>query len=50
MTSGYAGTTAERSVVDALAAPVMGVSADDVPDVASLLFGPLARGTEVTLR
>jgi phospholipid/cholesterol/gamma-HCH transport system substrate-binding protein len=50
LTSGYAGTRAERSVVDAVAAPVMGVPADDVPDVASLLFGPIARGTEVSLR
>ncbi|MGZ4475161.1 MAG: MCE family protein, partial [Nocardioides sp.] len=50
MTSGFAGTAAEQSVVDALAAPAMGVSADDVPDVAALLFGPLARGTEVSLR
>jgi len=50
MSSGFAGTAAERSVVDAIAAPVMGVSADHVPDVASLLFAPIARGTEVTLR
>jgi phospholipid/cholesterol/gamma-HCH transport system substrate-binding protein len=50
VTSGYAGTAAEQSVVDAVAAPVMGVSSDEVPDVATLLFGPLARGTEVNLR
>jgi phospholipid/cholesterol/gamma-HCH transport system substrate-binding protein len=50
MTSGFAGTRSERDVVNALAAPVMGVSADDVPDLASLLFGPLARGSEVTVR
>jgi len=50
VTSGYSGTAAERSVVDAFAAPVMGVPTDDVPDVASLLFGPLARGTEVSVR
>ncbi len=50
LTSGFAGTAAERSVVNAIAAPAMGVAVDDVPDVASLLFGPLARGTEVTLR
>ena len=50
LTSGYAGTAAERSVVDSIAAPVMGVSVDSVPDVATLLFGPLARGTEVSLR
>ena len=50
LTSGWAGTAAERSVVDAIAAPVMGVSVDSVPDVATLLFGPLARGTEVSHR
>ncbi|MGH3333538.1 MAG: MCE family protein [Nocardioidaceae bacterium] len=50
LTSGFAGTTAEQSVVNAIAAPVMGVPSDEVPDVATLLFGPLARGTEVSLR
>ncbi|GAB2759587.1 MCE family protein [Nocardioides pakistanensis] len=50
LTSGYAGTAAERSVVDAIASPVMGVPVDGVPDVATLLFGPLARGSEVSLR
>ena len=50
LTSGLAGTAAERSVVNAIASPVMGVPTDAVPDVATLLFGPLARGTEVTLR
>jgi hypothetical protein len=33
--------------VDALVAPQMGVAADDVPDLATLLFGPMARGTAV---
>jgi phospholipid/cholesterol/gamma-HCH transport system substrate-binding protein len=50
LTSGYAGTSAERSVVDAVVAPAMSVPLDRVPDVASLLFGPLARGAEVSLR
>ena len=50
MTSGYAGTASERSVVNSIAAPAMGVSVDEVPDVATLLFGPLARGTEVSVR
>jgi phospholipid/cholesterol/gamma-HCH transport system substrate-binding protein len=50
LTSGYSGTAAERRVVDAIAAPVMGVPVDGVPDVATLLFGPLARGAEVSLR
>jgi phospholipid/cholesterol/gamma-HCH transport system substrate-binding protein len=50
VTSGFAGTGAERAVVNAVAAPVLGVPADRVPDVASLLFGPIARGTEVSVR
>jgi phospholipid/cholesterol/gamma-HCH transport system substrate-binding protein len=50
LTSGYSGTAAERAVVDTIAAPVMGVPVDGVPDVATLLFGPLARGAEVSVR
>jgi phospholipid/cholesterol/gamma-HCH transport system substrate-binding protein len=50
LTSGYAGTAAERGVVNSVASPVLGVPRTEVPDVASLLFGPLARGTEVELR
>ena len=50
LSSGFAGTAAERSVVNAIAAPAMGVPTDEVPDLATLLFGPLARGTEVSLR
>ena len=36
-----------RAAVDAAAAPLLGVSAGEVPDLVSLLFGPLARGTTV---
>jgi phospholipid/cholesterol/gamma-HCH transport system substrate-binding protein len=50
LTSGYAGTRAEQRLVNALAGPVLGVPADDVPDVGTLLFGPLARGSEVSVR
>jgi phospholipid/cholesterol/gamma-HCH transport system substrate-binding protein len=50
LSSGYAGTGAERTVVDGLAGPVLGVPSSQVPDVASLLFGPLARGSEVSVR
>jgi phospholipid/cholesterol/gamma-HCH transport system substrate-binding protein len=48
--SGLAGTGAERTVVNAVAGPALGVRPGQVPDVASLLFGPMARGTEVSLR
>ena len=40
----------ERAVMSSVLAPVMGVSPQDVPDLAFLLFGPVARGTEVGLR
>jgi hypothetical protein len=46
--SGRSGTAAEQRVVDALVAPQMGVPAAEVPDLATLLFGPMARGTAVT--
>ena len=42
------GTAQEKAVVVPLAAPVLGISADKVPDVTTLLFGPLARGEEVS--
>ncbi|MFI9804840.1 MCE family protein [Streptomyces sp. NPDC052301] len=41
-------TRAEQRAVGSLVAPVMGVPADRVPPVATLLFGPLARGTAVS--
>ena len=46
-TSGHSGSAEEQRVVDALVAPQMGRPADDVPDLATLLFGPMARGTAV---
>jgi phospholipid/cholesterol/gamma-HCH transport system substrate-binding protein len=49
-TSGFAGTASERVVVDSVAGPVMGVASSRVPDVAALLFAPLARGSEVAVR
>jgi hypothetical protein len=39
----------QRSMVDAVVAPLMGVPMDEVPDLAQLLFGPVARGTVVGL-
>jgi phospholipid/cholesterol/gamma-HCH transport system substrate-binding protein len=50
VTSGYAGSASERTIVNAFAAPVMGVPENDVPDLASLLFAPIARGAEVSVR
>ncbi|MFC8919179.1 MCE family protein [Streptomyces sp. NPDC057116] len=42
-------TAAEQRAVNSLVAPVMGVPADEVPAVATLLFGPMARGTAVSV-
>jgi virulence factor Mce-like protein len=42
-------TEAEQRAVGSLVAPVMGVPADEVPPVATLLFGPMARGTAVSV-
>ena len=44
-----AGPRAQRAVMGSVLAPVLGVGADQVPDLAYLLFGPLARGTQVGL-
>jgi phospholipid/cholesterol/gamma-HCH transport system substrate-binding protein len=46
---GYAGTAAEQQLVDLVLGPAMGRPAEDVPEVATLLFGPMARGTAVKL-
>ncbi len=37
----------QRQALNAVVAPVMGVAFGDVPDIAALLFGPMARGTTV---
>ena len=44
VTNGWAGTSAEQHVVDALAAPVLQVPAEQVPDVATLLLGRWCAG------
>ncbi len=46
---GSAATAEERAFVQPLLAPVMGLPAGDVPDIATLLFGPMARGAVVGL-
>lgn len=45
--SGFAGTEAEQAVVNSLLAAQSGKPADEIPAVATLLYGPLVRGTEV---
>jgi len=44
---GYAGTAEERALLAPIVAGVTGTPADQVPDVADLLWGPLLRGTVV---
>jgi phospholipid/cholesterol/gamma-HCH transport system substrate-binding protein len=44
MSSGYAGTEAEQTVVNALLAGETGRSADDYGSLGSLLYGPVVRG------
>ena len=39
----------QRQLLDSIVAPVLGVPYDGVPDIAELLFGPMARGTTVGL-
>ena len=46
---GIAGTAAERAVVKPLVAATTGRSVDDVPDLAVLLWGPLMRGSVVSV-
>jgi hypothetical protein len=50
VTSGYAGTASEQNVVDSLTARTFRTDVHPVPDLATLLFAPLARGVEVSLR
>ncbi|MFI5628715.1 MCE family protein [Streptomyces sp. NPDC051664] len=47
--AGVSATAAEQGAVGSLVAPVLGVPADRVPAVATLLFGPMARGTAVSV-
>ncbi len=48
-TTHVSATEAEQRAVGSLVAPAMGVPADEVPPVATLLFGPMARGTAVSV-
>jgi phospholipid/cholesterol/gamma-HCH transport system substrate-binding protein len=48
-TMGSAGTTDERQAMGTLLGPVLGVPSSQVPDLATLLFGPMGRGSTVNL-
>jgi phospholipid/cholesterol/gamma-HCH transport system substrate-binding protein len=45
-----AGGAAQKAFFNALTAPVLGIPVDQVSDLTTLLFGPLATGTEVSVR
>ena len=47
--SALAGVRAQQQVMGAVLGPVLGLPADEVPGLAFLLFGPMARGTQVGL-
>lgn len=46
----YAGGTAEKQVLTQILASGMGVDVHDVPDLGSLLLGPMARGAQVSVK
>ncbi len=46
---GYAGTESEQRMVNSIVGPAMGVRAEEVPSLATLMFGPLARGGQVSM-
>ncbi|MEU4391400.1 MCE family protein [Kribbella sp. NPDC023855] len=48
--TGGAGTPAEQTVIDSFAGPAMGVPAGEVPDLTTLMIGPLVRGGQVNLK
>jgi phospholipid/cholesterol/gamma-HCH transport system substrate-binding protein len=50
MDTGGAGTPAEQKVIDSFAGPVLGMPASDVPDLTTLMIGPLVRGGQVNLK
>jgi len=44
------GTPAEQKVIDSVVGPEMGVAPSDVPDLTTLMVGPLLRGGQVNLK
>jgi phospholipid/cholesterol/gamma-HCH transport system substrate-binding protein len=47
---GLSGTREDRTALDTILGPMMGIPALSVPDVADLLWGPMARGATVAMR
>ncbi|MGW7684588.1 MCE family protein [Kribbella sp. NPDC054772] len=44
------GTPAEQKVIDSVVGPEMGVAPSDVPDLTTLMVGPLLRGGQVNMK
>jgi phospholipid/cholesterol/gamma-HCH transport system substrate-binding protein len=44
------GTPADKALIVSLTAPILGVPADQVGDITTLLFAPLAHGSEVSVQ
>jgi phospholipid/cholesterol/gamma-HCH transport system substrate-binding protein len=47
---GLSGTREERDALDTILGPMLGIRSLDVPDIADLLWGPMARGATVAMR
>ena len=47
---GRAGTQEEQTALDTILGPMLGIPSVSVPDIADLLWGPMARGAAVALR
>jgi phospholipid/cholesterol/gamma-HCH transport system substrate-binding protein len=50
LATSVSGTPAEKALINSLTAPLLGVPADQMSDVGSLLFAPAMAGTEVSVR
>ena len=48
--TGYAGSAEEQQLVNALWGPILGIPPDGVPDIVTLLWGPMARGMAVNVQ
>jgi phospholipid/cholesterol/gamma-HCH transport system substrate-binding protein len=49
LTTGTSGTASQRALINSLTAPFLGVPADEMSDLTSLLFAPAMAGTEVSV-
>jgi phospholipid/cholesterol/gamma-HCH transport system substrate-binding protein len=50
MSVGVSGTASQKALINSLTAPLLGFSADRMPDLGALLYAPAMAGTEVSVR